>query len=162
MSEPVKMIQPKVCAVCRQVCDRKDGEYIHSLELVGKSDHVCVPVDYGQVPTVVRCDFCYRIVDHEELWTVPSQDFMAPHVNHGMIGGWACDQECAELATAHNWYALVQRHRQSPFTEVPDNPIYNKVIFDLYVTLGHNMLGDARPWQAGDEQTPEDPRSRLQ
>jgi len=152
------MIHPKVCAVCGQVCDRnQDGEWLHALELVGKSDHVCVPVDYGEVPTVWRCDFCHRIVPLEAMWTVPATTFRSMVTGQFMVGGWACDSECAQLARSLDWDGLVDRYMASPETNIPDQPLFRMATRTLYQELAAHMTALPRPWQAGDEKTTEMP-----
>jgi hypothetical protein len=148
-----ELVQPMVCAVCGQVLDQWQGQWIHARETVGKSDHVAVPVQYGAVPLVTRCDFCYAVVDLDKRWTLPVHDFVMPMINTGSSGNWAACESCADLIGKGDWDAVIIRHLESPETSTPNDPIYHKFLGDLYRMVRENAFGSIRPWRAGDEVT---------
>lgn len=153
-----RMIHPKVCAVCGQVLDRYQGGWIHTAELVqAPNSHVAVPVEYGAVPLVTRCDFCHRTVELFQRWCVPATDFEVPLIKTVSIGGWACDKVCADLVAARDWNGLIDRHYASPETQTVDAPIYREWLEKLYAKLEEHME-EPRPFRAGDELVPETPK----
>lgn len=153
-------ITPKVCAICAQPLDQWQGRWIHTLELVGKSDHIAVPVDYDEVASVrTMCDFCYIEIPLHKQWVVLADDFKVPMVNHVSIGGWAACSECAAdvqaarsgmSPLAERVEAIIERHK------VNGNVEYDQHL-QLWVHLLHDELHkhirEIRPWRDGDERS---------
>lgn len=149
-------IQPKVCAVCGQVCDRYEGKWVHTAEVVGKGDHVCIPVDYNAVELVTRCDFCHRTVELKDRWVVVADDFRVPLIGSVSVGGWACDEPCARIAQRTAWDEMIERHLTSPNSQTEDAPLYRMFLVQLYAELERHMH-EVRPFRAGDEMIPAEP-----
>lgn len=167
MSE--KMIKPTICAVCGQVLERTirndEIEYLHATELTGNSDHPAVPTPYGSVPRVTRCDFCHRVTPLDKQWTVPAESFRMPLVKHVSVGGWCACSDCAPLVTDRNWEVVADRYFASPETSISSSDEGAETIryflLQMYQLLEQHMLGEPRPWQAGDEDVPETPPTHL-
>lgn len=156
MTEPERTA-PKVCAVCGIVLDRAPNplgpaapeQWIHTAELFGKSDHMAVPVDYAAVPVRTMCDFCYDEVPASKLWVVEARDFKAPVIGTMSIGGWAACETDAQLVAARDWTAVQERY----FTKRPEmaNPTTRAWLPLMHAELEKHMVGEPRPWRAGDE-----------
>lgn len=147
-----ELIQPKLCAVCHQVLDRLGTpfggtQWIHSLEIVGKSDHVAVPVDYADVPVKCMCDFCFDEVPTGKIWTVVATDFKVPVIGSMSDGGWAACSDCAQIADRRAWSEMVERYLAKKGDQGPE---VRQWLGMLYAELEKHMT-EVRPWRAGDE-----------
>lgn len=145
---------PKICAVCGQVLDQWLGNWIHTAELAGMSDHIVVPVDYDEALLVAHCDFCHDEVSLADRWTVPADDFLTP-IGTMSGGNWMACPTCARLVTANDWDALIERplNRPRPEGMVVDPERLRVFVVALYGRLRTHQTGPPRPFRPGDEAT---------
>jgi hypothetical protein len=146
-------ISPKMCAVCGISLDQVGGQWFHIRELVGKSDHVAVPVDYDPAQVRAMCDFCYLEIPRDDIWTVLAQDFQIPIIGTMSAGNWAACSTCVGYVRLGAWSALVD-HAGTEYTRRNGgNPTEIKMwLTALYERLSKNLTDPPRKWQPGDEE----------
>ena len=149
-------IQPKMCAVCYIVLDQSGDGWIHTRELVGKSDHIAVPVDYNAAHVHTMCDFCYDEVLKPDAYTVPASNFQMPVIPTVSAGNWAACAACAYLVRTGDWNGLTDRATEMYLKREPGSRLAGGTIHEWlgqsYEQLRQHMTGPVRPWEPGDEE----------
>lgn len=146
---------PMMCGVCNIALEEDNaGRWLHAQELIGRSDHIAVPVAYDYATIRTICDFCYTETSQAEVWTVPARDFMMPIIPTMSVGGWAACPDCAQLLRGDEWAKLTDRATDYYVAGHPEG-VPRKAIHawltQAYAKLADHMTGPVRPWQPGDE-----------
>lgn len=144
--------RPMVCAVCSKILNRMDGKWLHASELVGKSDHLCVPIEWtDEVLVTTMCDFCQAETVEVATFTVPARDFTVPIVNGRSLGAWAACADCAPLVEAEQWDDVAVRAYANMEAKGQGGEHVRIYLKLLYEALAAHRDGPVRPFKPGDE-----------
>lgn len=154
MSEPVRLGDQRVCAVCARVLDRhSDGvdgpvvRWVHNLQ-DQPEDHLPVPVMPVDIHARYRCDFCSE--DRTTPgWVIPAKDFPMPGAMAiGMSSGdWGACDRCAKLVAENRWDELIINAVRNQDPEMRE--FMSVGLARTYHRLRANMTGPPRKIEGG-------------
>ncbi len=136
----------QVCAVCAWPLlrwrDKRTGEVQWQHGIGREDDHLPVPVNFSEVHTNQRCDFCDTTEDVDTV--IMSRNFVMPTAmlggpDQGSSGHWAACATCGRLVERKAWGQLVTRVKQVGGPGARQAP--RKYLVALYERLGQNMYG---------------------
>jgi hypothetical protein len=141
------------CGVCGVLLNELNGEKVHAGELLGKIDHITVPVPFNPQTARYKCDFCGDVRQNvTEAATLPANDFPDPIIpNAWARGGWAACPTCTPLVAAGDWDAIHDR----AMADLNPPPAAREAVANwlrlMHLRLQENITGPLQPYQPGDE-----------
>lgn len=137
----------KVCGVCGVALSKithPDGQIIgwRHPSIAEPADHPAIPVDIGEVPQQLHCDFCG--IAGEMHWELPVRDFQIGH--HISRNNYAACDACADLLRVDDITGLVDRMCRV-FDELGKSRPRAAVLFGVALVLDH-QTGPLQPYNA--------------
>ena len=129
-----------MCAVCRRALNIENGRYIHPAKDEPVS-HDPVPIAFGVMPALLRCDFCSA--EHPTK-LLPARTFQTPIIGAGSLGNWACCSICAGFIEKGMLESLISRAVETAPPELRKLTGIRKLYRALYSNLQDNITGPLR------------------